>query len=141
MATRKKKALLIAEPYPADYNGYPFVTLIKYRQMTYLTIVDNINSETITAYVLDMCGAEGVNELEFIDIARTWFEHKSRPLSIEIGKLGLSDTYSCILRTFSLDFVSRVIGPVHNFPLNVVKYVRRRRTRKIPDIKYQSTKQ
>jgi hypothetical protein len=128
---KKTTAPLIIEPHPSDYVGLPFLTLIQYRKLPMLTIVDNITDDVIRAYVLDLCGPEEVDEESVITTASEWY-YQSRnafPLSIEFSRRGLTASVSKIYRSLNAEFVSRVIGPVPMFPMNIVKSVKRRRRR------------
>lgn len=134
MNTKKTTAPLIVEPHPKDYKGYPFITLIQYRKQHFLTIIDNVDGESIKAYVLDLCGPENVNEDKIIQIAHSWFAESSakHPISVEFSKRGVTGETGKILKTYSLEFISRVIGPVYQFPISTVKSVKRRKRRPIP---------
>lgn len=137
MAKRKRKSNhvpLIVEPHPVDYNGYPFITLIQYRDNHELTVVDNANEKSISAFVLDRCGPEGLNEEYVISLIAEWYEGGTKhcPLSFEFSKLGISGTMSSILRTYNIDFVTRVIGPLPQFNMTENRSVRRRRRKQVP---------
>lgn len=137
MAKRKRKSNhvpLIVEPHPDDYNGYPFITLIQYRDNHELTVIDNANEKNITAFVLDRCSPEGLNEETVISIIAEWYDKGpvNHPLSFEFSKLGISGMMSSILRTYNIDFVTRVIGPLPQFNMTENKTVRRRRRKQLP---------
>lgn len=133
MASKKTTAPLIVEPHPKDYKGYPFITLIQYRKQHFLTIVDNVYNDNIKAYVLDMCGPESISEDQIIQIAHEWYETNSKkfPISVEFSRRGVTNETGKILKTYSVEFVSRVIGPINQFPISTVKSVRRRKRRPI----------
>ena len=137
MAKRKRKANhvpLIVEPHPDDYNGYPFITLIQYRDNHELTVIDNANEKNITAFVLDRCGPEGLNEEYVISLIAEWYNKgpTNYPLSFEFSRLGISGMMSSILRTYNIDFVTRVIGPLPQFNMTENRSVRRRRRKQVP---------
>ena len=127
---------LIVEHHPKDYYGYPFITLIQYRKQHMLTIVDNVDEENIKAYVLDMCGPEVVSEELVIAAAAEWYETSRflHPISIFFSKKNLTGITSKIYKSLSLDYVSRLIGPVPQFPVGVesIKSIKRRRRKPIP---------
>lgn len=138
MVKRKRKGNhvpLIVEPHPDDYNGYPFITLIQYRDIHELTVIDNATDKTITAFVLDRCGPEGLNEEVVISIAAEWYEVSSGsyPLSFEFSKRGIAGPMSAILMKYPTDFVSRIIGPLPKFNMTENRSVRRRRKKQVPD--------
>lgn len=137
MAKRKRKGNhvpLIVEPHPEDYNGYPFITLIQYRGTHELTVVDNATDKTITAFVLDRCGPEGLNEEAVIAVIAEWYENSSDsyPLSFEFSKRGISGVMSVILMEYPTDFVTRIIGPLPKFNMTENRSVRRRRKKQVP---------
>ena len=128
-----KQLPLIVEKYPADYDGYPFITLLEYNKQVYLTIVNNCTSDMITAYVLDLCNAENIPEKDIVEITRMWYEtqRQNYPISIEFSKMNLTEKYSRILRSFNVEFVTRVVGTLPQYNFTKVKKVRRRRKRAI----------
>jgi len=124
---------LIVEKHPKNYEGYPFITLIEYRDKHILGIVDNTTDKMIKAYILDLCGPTGINEQQIIDIASYWYESSRDryPISFEFSKLGVSDQAKKIYRSYSIGFVTRIIGLLPRFEMNEVKSVKRRRRKTI----------
>lgn len=133
--TRGNPIPLVVEPHPEDYNGYPFITLIQYRNEHILSIVDNTTKKAIKAYVLDLCGPEKVDEEQIIQIASGWYKNKSEryPISFEFSREGVAHNTSKILRTFTIEYVTRIIGPLPKFEMSTVENVRRRRRKPIPE--------
>jgi hypothetical protein len=134
MKKLSKKYPLIVENHPEDYDGYDFITLIRYNDENYLTVVDNMHPKFIDCYVLDFCQSAGLEEDLIIDIAQTWFKHNSDnyPISIEFSKNGHTSEVSKILRSFTIDYVSRVIGPLPKFEMKGVDKVRKRKRKPVP---------
>lgn len=135
MAKDKKIiAPLIIEPHPKEYNGLPFITLIQYRKQPLLVIIDNITNTTISAYILDMCGPEGIDPEIILSIASTWYNnHRQQyPISIEFSKANLTDQTSKIYRSLNVEFVSRIIGSISKYPITNTKSIKRRRRKPIP---------
>ena len=124
----------VVEPHPADYTGFPFVTLIQYRKQPMLAIVDNADDSVIRAFVLDLCGPENVNEESLIAAVTEWYEsNKSAfPISVEFSRRGMTPQTSKIYRALNIEFVSRVIGPVPKYPMTAVKSIKRRRRKPLP---------
>lgn len=133
--TRGNPVPLIIEEHPEKYEGYPFITLVQYNDQHLLTIIDNCDNKNIKAFVLDLCGPEGVNEEHIIKVATYWFNNNREqyPVSFEFSKLGISSITSKIYRTFPKEFVSRVIGPVPVFEMSQVHKTRRRRRKSVPN--------
>jgi len=131
---RGNQVPLIIEPHPSDYDGYPFITLIQHRNQHVLSIIDNASDKTIKAFVLDLCGPEKVNEELIIAVAAEWYidGQGKYPISIEFSKRGLSHETSKILRSYNVDFVTRIIGPLPKFPMDEIRSVKRRRRKAVP---------
>lgn len=120
---------MIVEPHPEEYNGYSFITLIQFNEKHLLSIIDNYDKKTIKAYVLDYCESSEVDEIEIITVAHDWWNSKNPPypISIEFSKRGLTAETSKIYRTYAVDSVSRIIGPIPSFDMDNVQKVRRKR--------------
>lgn len=136
MNTKKLAAPLIIESHPKTYQGYPFITLIQYRKNPFLTIVDNVDEDNINAYVLDLCGPENINELMVVNVANEWYNTSNLlyPVSIEFSKRGLTREVSKIYRSYNLEYISRVIGPIFQFPMLLTKSVKTRKRRPISPV-------
>lgn len=130
-----KKYPLIVESHPEDYDGYDFITLIQHNDISYLTIVDNMDKKFINCYVLDLCKTNNIEEESVIRVADSWYaENKDNyPISIEFSKLGLTKDISKIMKSFSLDYVTRVIGPLPHFDMKGTIKVRKRKRKPLPD--------
>lgn len=130
---KKKNIPLIVENHPEEYTGFPFITLLQYRKQPMLAIIDNVDDHNIKAFVLDLCGPEGVDEERLIALATLWYdEHRyNYPISIEFSKSGLTYEMSRIYRTLSIEFITRAIGPVPSYPMSGVISIKRRRRKAI----------
>lgn len=126
---------LIVEKHPANYKGYPFITLIQYKDQDLLVIVDNVDDKNIDAYVLDLCGPENVNEENLIEVVHPWWKQRREdfPISFEFSRLGMTDQVSKIFRSFHIEYVTRVIGPLPLFEMEEVTKIRRRKRKPIPE--------
>lgn len=129
-----KQIPLIVEPYPEDYNGYKFITLIRYNDNDTLNIIDNFTNGTINSYVLDLCGPNNIKEELIIDIAYKWYETNfhNYPISLEFSKLGLADEFGKIYRSVPVDYVTRVIGILPEYKMKGVYKIRKRKKKNIP---------
>jgi len=126
---------LIVEPHPHDYVGYPFITLIEYRKEHTLTLIDNANDKVVKAYVLDMCGPANVDEELLISVAKYWYDNNGLyryPVSFTLSQFGLAAEASKIYRTFNIEYITRVIGPLPKFEMKEIKSVKRRRRKPVP---------
>lgn len=138
LVTRKSKRSnpvpLIIEPHPEDYTGYPFITLVEYDREHFLTLIDNADHKTIKAFVLDLCGPAKVDEELVISVAERWYQgSKNVPISFAFSLFRLSDQTSKIMRTFNIDHVTRVIGPLPKFEFKGDTKVRRRAKKTVPE--------
>ena len=128
-----KKFPLVVEPHPDDYEGYEFITLIRFNDESFLNIVDNVSKKYIYGYVIDLCGPEEFNEEELINVAYEWYYANGDryPISVEFSKRGLTEKTSSILRLFPLDYVTRVIGPLPQFNMAGPAKVRKRKRKEL----------
>lgn len=135
MKKLSQKHPLIVEAHPEDYDGYEFITLIRYNDINYLTIVDNTDKKFINCYVLDLCKTVDIQEDTVIEIAEQWYDssREKYPVSIEFSKRNITEDMSKILRSFSIEFVTRVIGPLPHFNMKGTVKVRKRKRKPLPD--------
>lgn len=110
------------------------LSMLEHRRDRYLVIVDNIDSEAITAYVLDYAQQEGVDLKTFIGLAEDWLVHSNAqyPLSFELSRLGLTSVARRIYKTFDLAYVTRLVGRAFTYDLTTPVKVRRRRASRVP---------
>lgn len=126
---------MIKELHPNNYNGYPFITLIQFHDQHIITIIDNVDKKTLKAYVLDLCEAEGVNESAVIQVASEWYSTAmDYPVSIEFSKRGMTNDVSRIYRTYPIENIIRVIGPLKTFDMDHILKIRRRRRIAPPNV-------
>lgn len=132
--TKTTAAPLIIEDHPESYSGYPFITLIQYRRNHVLAIVDNSDQHNIKSYVLDLCGPEQVDEQKIIEIAAIWYKNhrNDHPLSVEFSRRGITGEVGKIYRSFNIEFVTRVIGPLPKFEMTETVKIKRRKRKSIP---------
>jgi hypothetical protein len=117
-----------------DRSNLIYLSVIEYKLENYLTIIDNISDNEITAFVLDYAEQEGINIKEFLSIANLWYYKNSNkhPFSVEIAKHDLTHKIGKIIKTFDISFVSRVIGCPFFFNM-ATKKIKRRRVIPIPE--------
>jgi hypothetical protein len=118
-----------------DQNNLLFLTLIEFKKVKYLTIIENVVDSEIQAYMLDNLVAEGIDQEWFLSVATRWFYASSSryPLSFEFAKLGKGDVVRKILKTFNINSMSRVIGKLFTYPVNAKPKVKRRKVVPIPE--------
>lgn len=117
-----------------DEQNLLFLTLIEYKKIKYLTIVENIIDTEIQAYILDNLVAEGIDQEWFLSVATKWFYSASDryPLSFEFSKLGCGDVVRKSLKTFNINSTSRIIGKLFTYPINDKPKIKRRKVVPIP---------
>ena len=132
MNKRKIPSLIIE--HVSDRGNLNMLSMLEHRRDKYLVIVDNIDEDNITAYVLDFAQQESVDLSLFIKIAEQWLEKSNGeyPLSFELSRLGLTEATRRIYKTFDLAYVTRLVGRAFSFDLTTPVRIRRRRATKIP---------
>lgn len=112
-----------------DTMNHQFLTLIEYKRVKYLTVVENVVGDEIHAYVLDNLAAEGLDQQWFMSVTTRWFYGASEryPLSFEFTKLGQSDVIKKVLKTFNINSTSRVIGKLFVYDTTIKPKVKRRK--------------
>ena len=120
---------MIIESHPEQYNGYPFITLIQFNEQHILTVIDNYDRKVLRAYVLDYCEAEQIDEVAVVAIANEWYGDGSPtyPVSIEFSKREVVSEFTKIYRSFAVDNITRVIGPVFAYDMDTVFKIKRKR--------------
>lgn len=140
--TIKNKTLVIEEL--QDQSNLLFLTLIEYKKQKFLTIIENVIGDEIQAYILDNLSAENINQDWFMHIATKWFYSSSEryPLSFEFTKLGQGEVVKKVLKTFSVNATSRIIGKLFIYPTNTKPKVKRRKVSRVtttPNIKFKKS--
>lgn len=132
MSKRKIPTLIIE--HVSDRANLHLLSLLEHRRDRYLVIVDNIDEENITAYVLDYAQQEGIDLRAFIGLAEEWLQRSDGqyPFSFELSRLGLTEATRRIYKTFDLAYVTRLIGRSFSFDLCTPIRVRRRRASRVP---------
>jgi hypothetical protein len=118
----------------SDRGNLNLLSMLEHRRERYLVVVDNIDDEAITAYVLDYAQQEGVDLITFIDVAEKWLQHSDGkyPLSFELSRLGLTSVARKIYKTFDLAYVTRLVGRSFSYDLTTPIRIRRRRASRVP---------
>lgn len=132
--TRGNPIPLIVEQHPEDYDGYPFITLLQYRKEHILTLIDNTDDKIVKSYVLDLCGPSKVDEEKIVSIALQWWDNNRDrfPLSFEFSRQGVSEEASKIYRTFNVEYITRVIGPLPRYEMKETINIKRRKRKPLP---------
>ncbi len=140
MKTSAQSFPLIIEAHPDTYSGPPFLTLIRFNNKDYINIVDNVMNNELIVYVLDLCPQAceykaNAKEKRIIDVAYDWYEtsREKHPISIEFSRRGMCSETSKIIRSFQIDYVSRVIGPLPTFEMGGPFKVKKRKRKPIPN--------
>jgi hypothetical protein len=131
--SKRKIPTLIVEPV-SDNGNLHLLSMLEHRREHYLVIVDNINDDSITAYVLDHAQQEGIDLQTFIEVAEGWLAgtNAEYPLSFELSRLGLTSVTRKIYKTFDIAYVTRLVGKPFQYDLTTPARVRRRRAPYVP---------
>ena len=118
-----------------DQQNLLFLTLIEFKKVKYLTIIENVVDSEIQAYILDSLVPEEIDQEWFMSVATKWFYAASDryPLSFEFAKQGKGDVVRKVLKTFNINSTSRVIGKLFTYPVNAKPKVKRRKVVPIPE--------
>lgn len=116
-----------------DNSNYIFLTLIEYKKVKYLTVIENVVDDEIQAYVLDLLSAEEIDHDWFLSVATRWFYSASDryPLSFEFAKLGKGDVVKKVVKTFNISSISRLIGKLFTYQINSKPKIKRRKVNQI----------
>ncbi len=126
---------LITEDHPRDYDGLPFLTLVRYHNIDYLTIVDNVTSGEMRLYIIDECGPNGIDIPELLGRVSNWHTHYNNiPLSVYMSMNGWTSEYSPLYKTLSIEFISRIIGPTPKFKLKPISPVKKRKRKPVTEL-------
>lgn len=132
MVKRKIPKLIIERA--EEQGNFHFLSVIQYHGTEYLVVIDNITSEEIGAYVLDVAQQQGLDLQLLLSAIITWFYGASYkyPLSFEFSRLNMTKMTSKIYRTFELAHITRLIGKDFQFTFTGNSKIKRRRVNKIP---------
>lgn len=89
-----------------------YVSLLEYKKMPYLCIIDSITENEINAYVLDLIEQYDIPLDKFFSAVTWWFYDSSQrhSISIEFSKRGISEALYPIYKTFEISYISRIVG-------------------------------
>lgn len=119
---------LIIENHPDNYQGLPFLTLIKYNNQDFLVVIDNITDGELRLYQIEECEQYGINLNEFLNNVIDWYEScQHLPLSVYLSGIDLTPRYSHIYKSFNIEFVSRAIGPIPKYKLKPISSTKKRK--------------
>lgn len=116
----------------ADSRNRQYLTIITYKDKTYLTIIDNVIGGQLIAFVLDIAEAEGVNLKWFIKIVNLWYYENSDkyPLSFEFTKNDSYNKVSKMIKTFNLSDISQISGRVFSYNMSDKIQVKKKRVQR-----------
>lgn len=133
------KPAVLVESHPVGYSGYPFITMVQIAHTTNIpSIIDNSTNASINLYALDQCVACGIELDTILEAAVNWYENNAHmPFSIELSLRGLSEYAGGIMRCYRMSSITRIIGPLANYPYSASAPLKRRKAMGIvPRINY-----
>ena len=118
---KNKKAIspsLVIESHPEDYEGVPWATLIQYAGRARLVVVNTLELDFLWAY-----GIENMNTQEYEIFYEVMEDYWTRTLYGEpvrarvspdqwISERKLGSIFGKIISAYSVENISRIIGPV-----------------------------
>lgn len=112
-------------------SNHAFISLIEYKGEGIVCIIDNIEGEELHAYVLPLATPNGVDLHSFMSVATRWFYESSdsHPLSFEFSKCGKSEHVAGMMKTFQIEYITKIVGRV--FKYNFSKKRRLRRAKRV----------
>ena len=130
--SKKEIPELIVE-YKENIENFCFLSVLEYRNNSYLVVIDNVSEDRIGAYVLDYASQEKLNIEQLMSIITKWFYKSSHkyPLSFEFSKLNLTSQVNKIYKNFERVNVTRLIGNNFTYGLNDSPKIKRRRITKM----------
>lgn len=131
--TKRKIPSLTLEHFQ-DHSNMLYLSLIEYKKENYLTIIDNIGTTELVAFVLDYTEPEGIDTQWLLGVANIWYYKSSAryPFSMEIARLGLTEKLSPIMKVFDIDNITRVVGLPFRFDTESRPKIKRRRVIPVP---------
>lgn len=104
---------LVVEQLPDTYDGYRFLTLIQFRSVSCLAIVDTRTASELRCYVLDLCGPTETDLSSLLRYAIAWqTDAPSTPFSVYLTNQRANSFFDGVLRTYNIEYVTRVVGRI-----------------------------
>lgn len=119
---------LYAEPHAEDYTGHQFLTLLQFRSNEVLTIVDARTTTEMRCYVLDLCAPTETDMMSLLQHAIEWHHTSPNlPFSVYLTNVEREDQFVKVLRTFNVEYITRVVGRVPTLLPEATEIKKRRR--------------
>ena len=120
--------------YVETIDNLHYLSVIKFRGVKYLCVIDNITDESISAYVLDLAKTVGIDTNLMLSIITRWFYDSStkHPLSFEFSKQKIAAKTNALLKTFNLYEVEEIIGKPFIYNIYNKQKIRSRKIQQIP---------
>lgn len=119
---KNKPMPLVIEPHSSDIQIPQYGTYIQFKDTDIFAIVDNVDDNHILCYVVDFCGPEQVEVDLLLKYGALWWEYNQTndicPFSVYISREGVAEQLKNVHRTYHVDSVTRVVGPLPHFPLS-----------------------
>ena len=95
---------------------YPFLTKITFNNSEYICIIDNVYNKLLGGYVLDFNQADSLNDPSVLNITLDWYNNNhEKPISLTYEKLGFKNEMSKFFKTFHVNKISYIKGPVFSY--------------------------
>ena len=120
------------ENHPVGFTGYPFVSVIVYRDKTLLCVIDDLKKHRLRAYVIDYIERNKGDDELFVQLATDWYDyHVTIPISIYISQQGYSSQFSSVLLDMNYGEIQRITGPAFNYDFDMKPKIRKKRRKPV----------
>jgi hypothetical protein len=108
---KRKIPPLIIEKIIDETNLY-FLSVIEFRRMEYLGVINDITATHIKAYTFENIRPNSIQSQDFLSLIIQWYYADSfrKPLSISLSQNGMTGLTAPLYKSFELNGVSRIIG-------------------------------
>lgn len=126
---------LVIEAHPKEYDGVPWVTVIQYSNVPRLVVICTLEKDYLWAYSIESMTDEQ-RDVFYVVMERYWEETLyDEPLHTRVGpdryliEKGLGPIFGSLLTAYTVENISRLIGPVRYPQIDPPKSQIRRRKR------------
>jgi hypothetical protein len=118
-----------------DESNLCFLSLVEYRRMEYIGIIDNITDTHVKIFALDFIRPNTIPRTLLLSTAIRWFYEYSdrKPLSIILSQMGLTHASSPLYKSFELNGISRIVGNPFSYRHFTEQKTKKKKVLSIPE--------
>ena len=133
MAKRKIPPLIVERL--VDDTNLCFLSLIEYRRVEYIGIINDITNTHVKAYTFENERPDVISINDFISAITKWYYSESyqKPLSISLSQHGYTQITAPLFKSFELAGVSRIVGNPFIFSHLAEENTRKKKVLAIPE--------